>query len=62
MSDYIDTNWGNVWGECLGNYTWMPLSESPTPLKAGQRVAIDGVIVPLRQKFVWDKTKIHILE
>jgi signal transduction histidine kinase len=59
---YIDTNWGNVWGECLGNYTWMPLSESPTPLKAGQRVAIDGVIVPLRQKFVWDKTKIHILE
>jgi signal transduction histidine kinase len=59
---YIDTNWDNVWGECLGNYTWMPLSESPTPLKAGQRVAIDGVIVPQRQKFVWDKTRIHILE
>ena len=59
---FIDTNWDNVWGECLGNCTWLPLSESPTPLKAGQRVAIDGVIVPLRQKFVWDKTKIRILE
>jgi hypothetical protein len=35
---------------------------SPIPLKAGQRVAIDGVIVPQRQQFVWDKTRIHILE
>ena len=40
----------------------MPLCDSPIPLKAGQRVAIDGVIVPLRQQFVWDKTRIHILE
>jgi signal transduction histidine kinase len=59
---FVDTNWDNVWGECLGIRTWMPLGGSPTPFKAGQRVAIDGVIIPQQQKFVWDKTRIHILE
>jgi hypothetical protein len=31
-------------------------------LKAGQRIVIDGVIVPLRERFVWGKTRIRILE
>jgi signal transduction histidine kinase len=59
---FADTTWDNTWGECQGNSTWMPFGGSPVPLKAGQRVAIDGVIVPQRQRFVWDKTRIHILE
>ena len=59
---YFDSSWNNAWGECLGIRTWMPISDSPIPLKAGQRVAVDGVIVPQRQAFVWDKTRIHILE
>jgi C4-dicarboxylate-specific signal transduction histidine kinase len=59
---FADTIWDLVWGECQGNRTWMPLFGSPNPLKAGQRAAIDGVIVPQRQRFVWDKTRIHILE
>ncbi len=58
----FDREGNNVWGECLGIPRWLPISNSPVTLKAGQRVAIDGVIIPLRQRFVWDKTRISILE
>ena len=59
---YFDAEWGNASGECMGIPQWLPIDKSPIPLKAGQRVAIDGVIVPGRQQFVWDKTRIRILE
>ena len=59
---FFDAEWGNASGECLGIPGWLPISDSPIALKAGQRIAIDGVIIPLRQRFVWDKTKIQILE
>ena len=59
---YFDAEWGNASGECLGIPRWLPVYDSPIPLKAGQRVAIDGVIVPQRERFVWDKTRIRILE
>ena len=59
---FFDAEWGNASGECLGIPRWLPVYDSPIPLKAGQRIAIDGVIVPLREQFVWDKTKIRILE
>jgi signal transduction histidine kinase len=59
---YFDAEWGNASGECLGIPRWLPIYDSPMPLKAGQRVAIDGVIIPLRERFVWDKTRIRILE
>ena len=59
---YFDPEWGNASGECLGIPRWLPIYDSPVPLKAGQRVAIDGVIIPLRERFVWDKTRIRILE
>src|ERR1017187_10222389 len=59
---FFDAELGNASGECLGIPRWLPIFDSPTPLKAGQRVAIDGVIVPQRERFVWDKTRIHILE
>jgi signal transduction histidine kinase len=59
---YFDAEWGNASGECLGIPRWLPVFDSPMPLKAGQRIAIDGVIVPQRERFVWDKTRIRILE
>jgi signal transduction histidine kinase len=59
---YFDTEWGNASGECLGIPRWLPIFDSPIPLKAGQRIAIDGVIIPQRERFVWDKTRIRILE
>ena len=59
---YFDAEWGNASGECLGIPRWLPIYDSPTPLKAGQRIAIDGVIVPQRERFVWGKTHIRVLE
>ena len=59
---FVDPEWGNASGECLGTPRWLPVFDSPYHLKAGQRVAIDGVIVPSRERFVWEKTQVHILE
>src|ERR1035438_10052084 len=54
---YFDAEWGNASGECLGIPRWLPIFDSPIPLKAGQRIAIDGVIVPLRERFVWAQSR-----
>lgn len=59
---FNDTEWGNASGECLGVPRWLPIFDAPYSLKAGERVAIDGVIIPSRERFVWSKTKIRILE
>ena len=59
---YFDSEWDNASGECLGIPRWLPVYDSPTPLKAGQRIAIDGVIIPQRERFVWNKTRIRVLE
>lgn len=54
---YFDAEWNNAWGECQGRPSWLPVADCPTLLKPGQRVAIDGVIVPIRERFVWEKTR-----
>lgn len=59
---FVDTEWGNASGECRGTPVWLPVFDSPIPLKAGQRLAIDGVIIPDRERFVWNKTRIRVLE
>jgi two-component system, cell cycle sensor histidine kinase and response regulator CckA len=63
LTIYIfDSEWNNAWGECNGRPTWLPIADAPFPLHAGQRVAIDGVIIPLSQRFTWDQTQIRVLE
>ena len=59
---FDDTEWGNASGECNGSPCWLPIFDSPYPFKAGQRVAIDGVIIPEKERFVWSKTKTQILQ
>jgi len=59
---FFDAAWGNAVGECQGKPAWLPLADAPVPLKSGQRVAIDGVILPLRQRMLWDQTRLRILE
>jgi len=54
---YFDAEWGNASGECMGTPRWLPIDSSPIALKAGQRVAIDGVIIPQREQFVWTKPR-----
>src|SRR5256885_12528579 len=53
---YYDREWEAFWGECYGAPTWLPFVGSPVSLHAGQRIAIDGVIVPSSDRFEWDKT------
>jgi signal transduction histidine kinase len=59
---YFDAEWNNAWGECQGMPAFLPLSDCPTALKSGQRVAIEGVISPARERFIWDKTRVRVLE
>jgi hypothetical protein len=59
---YFDSEWNNAWGECEGIPAYLPIFDCPTPLKPGQRIAIDGVIVPIRERFIWDQTRVRILE
>ncbi len=59
---FFDAEWNNAWGECQGQPAYLPIADCPAPLKAGQRVAIDGLIIPMRERFIWNKTRIDILE
>ena len=59
---YFDADWNCAWGECLGKLTYLPIADSPMPLKAGQRVAIDGLVLPSNVRFLWDKTRVQVLE
>jgi signal transduction histidine kinase len=59
---YIDPEWSCAWGECLGRPAYLPIFDSPTPLVAGQRVAIDGVVVPIQERFTWGETRVRIQE
>jgi PAS domain S-box-containing protein len=59
---FDDSEWGNASGECFGNPSWLPIFDAPYPFKAGERVAIDGVIIPERERFVWGQTKTRILQ
>ena len=59
---YIDRDWNNAWGECLGRATWLPLGDSPVPFKPGQRLAIEGLILPVQERLLWDQTTIRVLE
>jgi signal transduction histidine kinase len=58
---YFDADWRVVFGECRGRLTFIPIADCPTPLKPGQRVVIDGLVIPARQSFLWDQTKIQVL-
>ena len=58
---YFDAEWSVVFGESRGRRTFIPIADCPTPLKPGQRVAIDGMVIPASQRFLWDQTKIQVL-
>ena len=59
---FFDAEWNNAWGECLGQPAYLPIADCPIRLKAGQRIALDGLIAPMRERFIWDHTQVRILE
>lgn len=59
---YFDSDWNCAWGESYGIPTFIPVSDSPIPLKSGQRVAIDGYVIPSREAFIWENSTVRVLE
>jgi PAS domain S-box-containing protein len=58
---YCDTNWNVFWGQSGELSTFLPLRGLPAPLKSGDKVFIDGLILPASQEFLWNKTSVKIL-
>ena len=58
---YCDPKWNVFWG-CSGDLpTFLPFRGLPVSLKSGEKIFIDGLILPVNQEFLWDKTSIKIL-
>jgi hypothetical protein len=45
---YYDPLWQLIWGEIKGRGSFLPVRGEPLPIKTGQRVVIEGVVVPSR--------------
>lgn len=58
----FDHEWNNSWGECQGVANFLPLSDCAVPLKPGQRVLVEGFILPSREQFDWTRTTVRVLE
>ncbi|MGB7769061.1 MAG: ATP-binding protein [Verrucomicrobiia bacterium] len=58
---YCNTNWNVFWGNSDGLDTFLPLRGIPVPIKAGERIFIDGQILPANHEFLWDRTLVKIL-
>ncbi len=59
---YYDLEWTVAFGTCGGTGVYLPIAHSKLPLKAGQRILLDGYVVPARELFAWDKTQVKVLE
>ena len=58
---YSDSDWNVFWGRSDGLDTFLPLRGLPQPLRPGDRILIDGPVLPASQEFAWDKTTLRIL-
>ena len=59
---FFDSSWRVVWGEFAGEPAFLPIYDAPQPFRSGQRLWIDGVVIPAQQKFLWDQTKVEVLD
>ncbi len=58
---YCDTNWNVFWGNSDGLDTFFPLRGIPVSLKTGEKISIDGQVLPVNEEFLWDRTSVKIL-
>ena len=61
MIYFCNPSWSVFWGESDGLDTFLPLRGIPVPLKCGEKILIDGLMLPVNQEFLWDKTTVKIL-
>jgi signal transduction histidine kinase len=58
---YCDSNWNVFWGRSGDKSFFLPLRGLPLPLKSGDKIFVNGLILPVNQEFLWDKTAIQVL-
>jgi PAS domain S-box-containing protein len=58
---YCDPHWNVYWGRSDGLDTFLPLRGFPKEIRAGEEVAIDGLVVPVSEEFLWDRTSVKVL-
>lgn len=59
---FAEPNWRVYWGEFAGEPAFLPLFDAPRTLKTGQRLRIDGKVIPSSQRFIWSETTIEVVE
>ncbi len=58
---YHDPHWDVAWGECNGIASYLPFGGLKAQLFPGQKVAIEGVIVPRMERLDWEQTRLDIV-
>ena len=58
---YCNPEWTVFWGRSGDLDTFLPLRDLPQNLHSGDIVRFDGLILPVDQKFIWDKTSINVV-
>jgi hypothetical protein len=59
---YFDPAWKVAWGLCQGESNYLPIGDCPVAIRPGQKVEIDGWIVPSKQQVLWDRTEVRVLD
>ena len=59
---FYDADWMVAFGVCDGRFNYLPIATSKLPLRAGQRILLDGSVIPAREVFSWDKTQVKVLD
>jgi signal transduction histidine kinase len=58
---YFDPLWKAAWGSCAGVSNYVSLGDQPFPIKQGQRILIEGSVVPAKGLQIID-AKVTLLE
>lgn len=58
---YCNPEWTVFWGRSGDLDSFLPLRDLPQTLHSGDLVRFDGLILPVDQKFIWDKTSVTVI-
>ncbi len=58
---YCNPEWAVFWGRSGDLDTFLPLRDLPQTLHSGDIVRLDGLILPVDQKIIWDKTSVTVV-
>lgn len=59
---YFDPEWQVAWGESYGLPVYLHVADSPTRMNPGERLLLDGWVLPGEERILWDRTRVTVLE